>query len=173
MGLAMQTPHDFEKLTRQASDAGVRLEVVRGVTTWEALPVYRHQRAVRRIDQSIRPLASDGTNACGCVVVQDLSIRFPDGSHKRPDISVFCREPDELDSEVTLLPEAVIEVLSEEYEAKDLLIGVPFYRQVGIRDIVVLDPRTGDVRHWQQGQPERAYASPVFLTFLCGCAATV
>lgn len=158
---------------RDADAAGLRLELVRGIPTWEALPVYRHQRAVRRIDQSIRPLASDGSNACECIVVQDLSIRFPDGSHKRPDISIFCREPDELDSEVTLLPEAVIEVLSEEYEAKDLLIGVPFYQQTGIRDIVVLDPRTGAVRHWQQGQPERAYASPVLLAFLCGCEATV
>ena len=169
----MQTSCDFEQLTRQANDAGIRLEVVRGITTWEVSPVYRHQRAVRRIDQSIRPLASDGTNACECIVVQDVSVRFPDGSHKRPDISVFCREPDELDSAVTLLPEAVIEVLSEEYEAKDLLIGVPFYQQVGVRDIVVLDPRTGEVRHWQQGQPERAYVSPATLTFLCGCTATV
>ena len=169
----MQNSHDFEYLTRLANDAGVRLEIVRGITTWEAQPVYRHQRVVRQIDQSIRPLASDGANACACIVVQDVSIRFPDGSHKRPDISVFCREPDELDSEVTLLPEAVIEVLSAEYEARDLLIGIPFYQQVGVKDIVVLDPRTGEMRHWQQGQPERAYASPVSLTFLCGCMATV
>lgn len=169
----MHTIDDYERLTREADAAGFRLEVVRGLAIWEAQPVYRHQRAVARIYASIKPLDADGANPCACIAVMDISVRFPDGSHKRPDIGVFCREPDEQDQEVTLLPEAVIEVLSEDYEAKDLLIGVPFYRQVGVKDIVVLNPRTGEVRHWQQGQPERAYESPVALTFLCGCSATV
>ena len=169
----MQTSCDFECLARQANEAGVRLEIVRGLTIWETQPVLAHQEAVGRILESIKPMDADSVNPCDCYRAMDVSIRFPDGSHKRPDLSIFCRRPDELYSEVTLLPEVAIEVLSEEYEAKDLLIGVPFYQQTGIRDIVVLDPRTGAVRHWQQGQPERAYASPVPLTFLCGCAATV
>lgn len=169
----MQTQSQFEEQSRDADRAGLRLEIVRGLAIWEAQPVYRHQKESIRIYQSIKPLASDGPNPCGCVPALDVSVRFPDGSHKRPDISVFCREPDELDTEVTLLPEAVIEVLSADYHAKDLLIGVPYYQQIGIKDIVVFDPRTGEVRHWQQGQPERTYTSPETLIFLCGCAATV
>jgi Uma2 family endonuclease len=57
------------------------------------------------------------------------------------------------------MPEAVIEVLSKDYEAKDLVIGVPFYRQIGVKDVIVRDPETNDVKHWQQGQPERSYTS--------------
>lgn len=163
---------DFEWMSREAANSGFRLEVANGIPTWEAFPVVRHQRAVYRIMNSIRPVAAEG-EPCPCIAEADVQIRFPDGSRKRPDISIFCREPDELDSEVTLVPEAVIEVLSKDYEAKDLIIGVPFYRQIGIRDVVVLDPESGKVTHWQNNQPERSYVSPVNLTFLCGCSCTV
>ena len=163
----------FEQLSRAADEAGLRLEMVRGLAIVEASPVFKHQKIIFQIQQSIRPLSPNDAAACACVQAADVQIRFPDGSRKRPDIAVFCREPDEPTEETTLLPEAVIEVISRNYEAKDLVIGVPFYQQVGIPDIVVLDPDTGTVRHWQTGQREKTYKSPVTLSFLCGCAATL
>jgi Uma2 family endonuclease len=163
---------DFDRLSKEADAVGLRLEVVRGIVTVEASPVYRHQQAVLRIINSVHP-AMLGDTSCACVATTDVQIRFPDGSRKRPDVAIFCREPDEQDTEMTLLPEAVVEVLSRDYEAKDLVIGVPFYQQVGVRDIVVLDPETGAVRHWQQGHGEQTYASPINLTLLCGCICTV
>jgi Uma2 family endonuclease len=162
---------DFERLSREADAAGFRLEVVRGIAIWEASPVLRHQRAVVRIVNSVRPAVADGST-CACVAATDVQVRFPDGSHKRPDVAIFCGEPEE-DTEITLLPEAVIEVLSKDYHAKDLVIGVPFYRQIGVKDVIVLDPETGDVRHWQQGQAEKSYTSPATLSLLCGCVCTV
>ena len=125
----MQSIPDYDRLSRDAENAGFRIEFVRGMAVWETLPVYRHQRAVARIFESIHPLPSaDVEHPCVCIAVMDISMKFPDGSHKRPDLAVFCREPDEWDSEVTLLPEAVIAILSENFEAKDLVIGVPFYQ---------------------------------------------
>jgi Uma2 family endonuclease len=118
---------DFERLSREADAAGFRLEVVRGIATWEASPVLRHQRAVVRVVNSIRPMAVD-SGSCACIAATDVQVLFPDGSRKRPDVAIFCGEPEE-DSEITLLPEAVVEELSKDYEAKDLVIGVPFYRQ--------------------------------------------
>ena len=59
-------------------------------------------------------------------------MQFSDGSLKRPDISIFCREPDEQDDAVTLVPEAVIEVVSKGYEAKDLQIAPDFYLSRGV-----------------------------------------
>ena len=41
----------------QAAELGIRLEIVNGLPLWEAQPVYRHQKAVERIAQSIRPTA--------------------------------------------------------------------------------------------------------------------
>lgn len=162
---------DFERLAQEADAVGIRLEVVQGITLWEPPPVYRHQAAIDRIRASIRPIMADAS--CVCIHAADVQVRFSDDSHKRPDISIFCRELDEQDRAITLMPEAVIEVLSKDYEAKDLVIGVPFYRQIGVKDVIVLDPETNEVKHWQQGQPERTFTSPVTLSLLCGCTCTV
>jgi Uma2 family endonuclease len=160
-----------EKLRMAADEAGIRLEMIQGVPVWEAHPFYRHQRTVFRIESSIRTASTAG-EACGCIHVADLAIRFPDGSQKRPDISIFGREPDEQESEVTLVPEAVIEIISKGYEAKDRVIGVPFYLSQGVQDIVVFDPYTGEVTHTRP-DGETTYNSPVDLTFACGCTCTV
>ncbi|MBC8137496.1 MAG: Uma2 family endonuclease [Fibrella sp.] len=163
---------NFEQQSRELDEAGYRLEWVNGLAVVEASPVFRHQTTVRRIENSIRPNTL-GDAACQCVAASDVNIRFPDGSRKRPDIAIWCRVPDEQDTEVTLLPEAVVEIISKDYEAKDLVIGVPFYQRVGIPDILVFDPETNIVRHWRNGGNEKSYPSPVTLDLLCGCAITV
>ncbi len=162
----------FDLAVRIGEESGVKLEIVGGIPVWEALPSYRHQNHVFRIQSSIRPAASTGTGY-GCVHVSDVYVRFPDGSLKRPDIAVFCSEPEEQAEAVTLLPEAVIEIISPGYEAKDLSIGVPFYLRSGIKDIIVLDPETGEVRHFRPGHSESRYQTPVSLALACGCEVTV
>src|SRR2546423_10979059 len=101
----------LEEIAFQAAeDLGIRLESVGGWTVWEAHPVARHQKATDRIRASIRPPKGMGLS-CACYHLADVYIRFPDGSLKRPDISIFCREPDEEDEAITLVPEAVVEIL--------------------------------------------------------------
>lgn len=162
---------DFTRLSRDADAIGLRLEVVRGIPIFEAFPVARHQAAIFRIQTSIHPNVL-GDAPCRCVHYADVAIHFPDGSRKRPDISVFCEEPEQT-TEITVMPEAVVEVISAEYEEKDLLISVPFYRQVRIPDIIVFDPETNLVRHWHGASGERSYQSPVTLALQCGCSITV
>jgi len=108
----------------RAEELGIRLEIVRGLPLWEAHPVYKHQKAIDRIRATIRPIAQDDANRCACVHISDVYVSFPDGSLKRPDIAIFCREPDEDDEAITLVPEAVIEIVSKGYEAKDLEIAL-------------------------------------------------
>jgi len=95
----------------RADDLGVRLEVVNGLPLWEAQPLYRHQKHVERIAGGIRAKTTAG---CACVHALDVYIQFPNGL-KRPDISIFCREPteEEQDNALTLIPEAVIVVVSK------------------------------------------------------------
>lgn len=102
----------------------------------------------------------------------DIYIRFPDGSLKRPDIAIFCREPKEQTGAVRSPPEAVIEILSPGYEQKDLAVGVPFYLSQGVKDIVVFDPATGRATHFALGQ-ERQKLSPWRIRLQCGCSCTV
>ena len=102
----------------------------------------------------------------------NIYVSFPDGSLKRPDISLFCREPDEQEEAVALVPEAVIEVISKGYEAKDLEIGPQFYLSQGVKDVVVFNPYTLVVLHVRRDGVER-YISPVEVGLECSCTCTV
>lgn len=153
----------------RAEELGIRLEYVAGLPIWEAHPVWKHQKAVDRIRASIaRP---EGC-ACECVHAADVYVAFPDGSLKRPDVSLFCREPDEEEDAITLLPEAVIEVVSKGYEAKDLEIGPHFYLSQGVKDILVFDPSTLVVIHARRDGTTR-HVSPHPVTLECGCTCEV
>ena len=148
-----------------ADQLGIRLETIGGLAIWEAAPVYKHQKAVDRIRASLKAGAG---GACACIHASDVYVQFPDGSLKRPDISIFCREPSEEEDAIRLLPEAVIEVVSKGYEAKDLEIGPRFYLSQGVKDVVVFDPSTLLVLHVTATDAKRL-VSPAKIQLACGC----
>lgn len=153
----------------RAEELGIRLEIVAGLPIWEAHPVWKHQKAVDRIRSTIAPRAS---SECACVHASDVYVQFADGSLKRPDVAIFCREPDEQEDAITLVPHAVVEVVSKGYEAKDLEIGPPFYLSQGVRDVLVFDPSTLLVLH-ARTDGTRRLTSPVDIELECGCSVTV
>ncbi len=156
----------------RADELGIRLEMVAGLPIWEPHPVYKHQKEVDRIRSSVASVESEAPAVCKCIHAADIYVSFPDGSLKRPDISIFCREPDEQEEAVTLVPEAVIEVISKGYEAKDLEIGPQFYLSQGVKDVVVFNPYTLVVLHVRRDGVERSI-SPVEVGLECGCTCTV
>lgn len=158
----------------RADELGIRLEIVGGLPIWEPHPVWKHQKAIDRIRGTIEKLPQlfDPGKECVCIHASDVYISFPDGSLKRPDIAIFCREPEEEDEAITLIPEAVIEVISKGYEAKDLEIAPHFYLSQGVKDVVVFDPYTLLVLHVRRDQVVRQ-VSPVTLDLECGCRCTV
>lgn len=164
-----------EKFLR-AEEIGIRLEIANGLPIWEASPVYRHQEAIDRIRGTITPITSTDINnsQCGCIHASDVYVSFPNGSLKRPDIAIFCRqlEEEEKDDAITIVPEAVIEVVSRGYEAKDLEIGPSFYLSQGVKDVVVFDPYTLLVLHARRDGTKRM-TSPVEFFFECGCKCIV
>ena len=162
---------NIDDLFMIADNAGVRLEIIGGLPTWELLPNLTHQKAIDRIRQSFKH--SEYVNGgCECLHYADLHIKFPDGSDKRPDVSIFCHEPSETESAVTEVPDAVIEIISKGYEKKDLELGPPFYLGQGVKDVVVYDPSTKVTRHFTTaGQSE--YAGSITLTLQCGCQVTL
>ena len=156
----------------QANELGIRLEIVNGLPIWEAQPLYRHQKHVERICQGISK-PTDDDSACNCVHAMDVYIQFPNGI-KRPDISIFCNEPDEEEQDyaLTMIPEAVVEVVSKGYEAKDLEIGPPFYISQGVKDVIIFDPLTLLVLHVRKDKTTRQ-VSPVDIELECGCKVNV
>lgn len=163
---------DFNEFSQRADDAGLRIEIVGGLPTWELLPNLRHQEAIDRIRQSFTVKAAPSGQTCDCVHVADLHIKFPDGSDKRPDIAIFCQRPSETDTAVTTVPEAVIEIISRGYEKKDLELGPPFYLSQGVAEVFVFDPYTNVIRHFVPGG-EHTYQSPQRVTLQCGCQVTI
>ena len=156
----------------QANELGIRLEIVGGLPLWEFSPARRHQQAVDRIRASIAPIVQAAEPACSCLHLADVYVSFPDGSLKRPDIAIFCREPEEQDEAITLLPEAAIEIVSQGSEAKDLEIGPRFYLTQGVKDVIVFDPYTLLVLHTRRDRVAR-HVSPVTIELECGCRCVV
>ena len=154
----------------RAEELGIRLEIVGGLPIWEASPVIRHQMAIDRIRESITNI---GNEICECFHIADIYVEFPDGSLKRPDISVFCQTPEETDEAVKEIPEAVIEIISKGYEKKDLEIGVPFYLANGVKDVVVFNPYTNEVLHFRRDREKHEAVSPVEIELECGCVCVV
>ena len=146
----------------RADALGIRLEMVAGLPIWEPHPVYKHQKEVDRIRSSLT----------SCFHTANVYVSFPDGSLKRPDISIFPSEPEEQEEAVTLVPKAVIEVVSKGYEAKDLEIGPQFYLAQGVKDVVIFNPYTLVVLHVRRDGAKR-YVSPVGVGLKCGCTCMV
>ena len=153
----------------RADELGIRLEIMRGLPIWEAAPVWKHQRAVDRIRATIQ---GGPAGTCACVHAADVYVQFPDGSLKRPDVAIFAREPDEEDDAITLIPEAVIEVVSKGYEAKDLELGPSFYLSQGVKDVLVFDPTSLLVLHARRDSTKRM-VSPQTIELECGCVVIV
>ena len=158
----------------RADELGIRLEIVGGLSIWEAHPVWKHQKAIDRIRATIEkiPQEADTEKECSCIHASDVYINFPDGSLKRPDIAIFCKEPSEEEEAITLIPEAVIEIVSKGFEAKDLEIGPHFYLAQGVKDIIVFDPYTLFVLHVRRDRVQRLI-SPVTIDLECGCRCVV
>jgi Uma2 family endonuclease len=167
------TAHDIaielDQLTRQAT-THIKLEITGGTRTWRLMPSIRHQKLIDRIRASIKSVAESG---CGCFHLTDPSLVFPDGSFKRPDIAIFCVEPPDIDESWEQVPEAVVEIVSIGYEEKDLSINPPWYLSMGVKDVLVIDPRAGEVRHHRHGAPLLVRRTPATFELLCGCRCTI
>ena len=124
----------------------IKLEITGGTHTWRLLPSPRQQKMIDRIRATIAPVAGSGAG-CLCYHLSDVMLKFPDGSFKRPDIAIFCVEPPDIDEAWEQVPEAVIEIVSLDYEAKDLSINPPWYLAQGVKDVLVIDPRARRVTH--------------------------
>lgn len=159
----------FQQFLRADEELGLKLELTAGWPTWEFAPSVRHQRLIDRIRASIKPAPKTGSHSGGgCVHLADVYIQFADGSLKRPDIALFCQPPPEVDTALTLVPEAVIEIISRGSEDKDLTLNPPFYLAQGVKDVLVVDPYTTEAWHFRRDGKTRG-ALPYKATLKCGC----
>jgi Uma2 family endonuclease len=157
----------LEDLILQADETNVRLEVMNGLHLWEEGPTLQHQLEVDRIRSSI---SQHNT----CIHLNDVLFRFPEGSLTHPDIAILRQLPDKelLDKALTVIPEAVIEIVSEGYEKKDLELAPSFYLSMGVKDVLIFEPSTLIVYHYRKDSSKRL-ESPVEMMLECGCSCLV
>ena len=91
--------------------------------------------ALRRWQQDV---ADEG------LVLQDVFVVFPDGSHLAPDISWWsaARRPPRSDGSVKVIPDLVVEVLSPSTRVNDLGVKRELYMRSGVRELWLADPDT-------------------------------
>jgi len=167
------SPIDDDKLWvlfARGEELGLRMEATNSGIIWESMPGLRHQELAISIFGAIQPGGSSGE--CECYRALDIYIRFPSGVVKRPDVSIFCRRPEDEEGFVHAIPEAVIEITSPDSEAKDLVSGPPLYLANGVKDVVILHRTQNKVIHWTV-TGSRTLPSPSTITLSCGCVVTV
>ncbi|HWQ13730.1 MAG TPA: Uma2 family endonuclease [Roseiflexaceae bacterium] len=169
----MLTEDDLEQLIR---DRAIRLLVLgSGKHIWEASPSPLHQMVIDEIRASIRTSPhreSHSAHGCGCHHLSDVYIRLPDTSLVRPDISLFCTPPPRQREALQLVPQAVIEVISPGYEAKDLEDLPPVYLANGVLDVLALDVDQQRVSHFRR-DGAATHSTPLTLELECGCTCTL
>lgn len=161
--------HLLEMLVREQR---IKLEMTGGVPTLRLLPSVRHQKVIDRIRASITPIAGASGGSC-CRHLSGVSLVFPDGSYRRPDIAIFCVEPPDIDESWECVPEAVIEIVSPGYSEKDLSINPPWYLSQGVKDVLVVEPRERWVQHFSHGRPPATHPWHYTAALHCGCQVTI
>jgi Uma2 family endonuclease len=166
------TEQELDELIR---DRAIRLLVLAGgKRIWEASPSPLHQIIIDEIRTTIRPNSHNAgdVDVCGCYHLSDVYIRLPDQSLVRPDISIFCSRPPRQRKALTIVPPAVIEIISPNYETKDLEDLPPAYLANGVLDVVVVDADERQVIHFRS-ESTINHQMPVTINLQCGCLCTI
>lgn len=150
-----------------AHEAGFKIEVAQGLPVFEVMSSPMHNEDLFEIAKTIRR-APGVPGDCGCHLLNDVTIRFPDGSYRRPDISIFCVRPPRVRAAVTLVPTAVVEALSPSSIVKDTVLSPDWYLSQGVRDVFLYDPEGLTVDHIRASGRER-HAVPIELETETGC----
>ncbi len=162
------TEEEYMTLEEAARDAGIKIEVAGGLPIFQVAPSIIHQEDVFDIAKAIHKGPRAAEAGCACYVAFDALVQFPDGSYRRPDISIFCVRPPRVRAAVTQVPTAVVEALSPSSMVKDLELSPSWYLSQGVKDVFVYDPEELTVVHIRASGRER-HAVPVELETETGC----
>jgi Uma2 family endonuclease len=163
----------IEELTEllEQHNIPLRISLTGNVPTWELSPSALHQGIIDDIRATIR-LPPERASGCGCFHIADVWLRLPGIGLRRPDIAIYCERPPRQRTALTLVPTAVIEIVSAGYEHKDL-DAVPLYLAAGIADVVLVNPETTFVTHYTTDGAVASHQAPCRLEFQSGCVCDI
>ncbi|RYG47760.1 Uma2 family endonuclease [bacterium] len=169
--MGLEDPEMLLHHLMQADEFGVKLEVEGSTQRWEFFPSPLHQGVIRRIDRSVRQKPGIARMGCSCFTLSDFYLQLKDGSLKRPDLAIFCEEPELTREALRVIPGAIVEILSPGSQEKDLTTGPPIYLASGVLDVLVVDPEKREVTHIRK-DGRLTLPSPVDIELEMGCLVT-
>jgi Uma2 family endonuclease len=128
-------------------EGGQRYEVLRGVLHVTPAPAYGHQFSIWRLSVELsRPILEQDL---GVLLMAPFDIRLPNrlADPVEPDLVFFRKgnEPQADDKDFTGVPDLVIEVLSPGTRKVDERIKTSIYREAGIPEYWLVNPKTRTV----------------------------
>ncbi len=136
----------YEDYLRLPED-GQRYEVLRGVLHVTPAPIYVHQFSVIRLGYYLTHRILEGD--LGVLLTAPFDIRLPGrlADPVEPDLVFFRKgnEPQVEDKNFSGVPDLVIEVLSPGTRKVDERIKMPIYREAGIPEYWLVNPKARTV----------------------------
>lgn len=150
----------YEDYLRLPED-GQRYEVIRGVLYVTATPTRIHQYVVGELFSLLRRVVR--RRRLGLVLFAPFDIRLPDriADPVEPDLMFFRKgnEPrNEEDSYFQGVPDLVAEVLSPSTRRRDQRIKFAAYRDAGVPEYWIVDPKTRTMVVYVLSHDGRSYA---------------
>lgn len=122
-----------------------RCELIDGYFYDMATPTITHQLLVGELYIQFRQCVQD---ACGCMVVLSpfgVQLDLDDKTMVEPDLIVFCKTDVLINKCFRGAPELVCEVLSPSTRRKDLTLKMRKYREAGVKEYWIIDPKNRQV----------------------------
>jgi Uma2 family endonuclease len=140
-------------------DDGNRYEVIRGFLHVTPPPIYDHQYVVWQLDQTLGRFVHE--NKLGVVLISAFDIRLPAGISDpvEPDLIFFRsgNQPRAGDKLFEGVPDLVIEVLSPSTRRRDQTTKLDAYRDAGVPEYWLVDPKDRTVLIYTLGENCRRY----------------
>lgn len=138
------TPEEFEAMEK---DERFNYELIDGIVMMSPSPSREHQGISIKIAHKLM----NSLENTPCQPLYEYDIRINDNIFK-PDLMVFCDENAEL-------PEIIFEILSPSTRHRDLSIKVIKYKEAGIKEYWIIDPKVKTITvHDYINQTAETYA---------------
>ena len=145
---------------RALPDDGRRFELIDGFLIEMDSPYWIHQEIQMQLVKQLLVCVDQSDHDCE-VFVAPLDVRIDEDERTVvvPDIIVICNYERPRDHDVMGAPDFVIEILSESNRAHDLVRKYRKYKNAGVREYWIVDPRDRVVRvhYFEKDEPEEVY----------------
>ena len=154
VGMVKETPAEFASLPKKkytiddyyALPEDQRMELIDGVFYDMGAPSMTHQAIIGELFLLFRECADQHAPHCD-VYLSPVDVRLDRDNYTmvQPDLLVICREYDSDAIRYEGAPDLTVEILSPSSRSKDMILKLYKYKNAGVREYWVVDPKNRTV----------------------------